>query len=490
MSSDSPRRRNRERFGSLNNLRSNPFSSKEKILDITQGVIDPFAQIAQSVLENSYTVDSLSRFGNTFNARVLAVTVGKPARHQYPDLYSNSTTVSAEGVREVPEYYICVLRDETDHFTPNPDDFSTNSESYVALAMMQGSAISDKPVAETLEPFGEGDIVEVYKPSQNSWNGARVKKVIVRNNFDIVLPPESLSSLPFLGGMVGQPFSRLGTTTTGRAPAGRSLGARPPGLVPVDGAGRIIVSGRTAENSIPMFGNVPVRYRLGNDGLPMDLSLPSRERNVVSRNPKEEIRFITIHNCGWGFRSGRPGATRLGRYLAGEGFASDARQVSGHIGIDEQGIEQYLPLDKVGFHGGPQNGYSVGIDICQPYDPENHAGDMRRGNEMTPGLYTTGQNPTYDINRGPREIVNISEQNLKHTAQLLVALHAGLGLTPNYVSASEVTNGRGEFTIRQILDAGWTIVPHSATSLASVRYDISQWWDVVMTRFAEIWGST
>jgi hypothetical protein len=485
MSSDSPRRRTRERFGSLNNLRSNPFSSKEKILDITQGVIDPFAQIAQSVLENSYTVDSLSRFGNTFNARVLAVTVGKPARHQYPDLYSNSTTVSAEGVREVPEYYICVLRDETDHFTPNPDDFSTNSESYVALAMMQGSAISDKPVTETLEPFGEGDIVEVYKPSQNSWNGARVKKVIVRNNFDIVLPPESLSSLPFLGGMVGQPFSRLGTTTTGRAPAGRSLGARPPGLVPVDGAGRIIVSGHNAENSIPMYGNVPVRYRLGNDGRPMDLSLPHRERN-----PPEEIKFITIHNCGWGFRSGRPGATRLGRYLAGEGFASDARQVSGHIGIDEQGIEQYLPLDKVGFHGGPQNGYSVGIDICQPYDPENHAGDMRRGNEMTPGLYTTGQNPTYDINRGPREIVNISEQNLEHTAQLLVALHAGLGLTPNYVSASEVTNGRGEFTIRQILDAGWTIVPHSATSLASVRYDISQWWDVVMTRFAEIWGST
>jgi len=136
MSSDSPRRRTRERFGSLNNLRSNPFSSKEKILDITQGIIDPFAQIAQSVLENSYTVDSLSRFGNTFNARVLAVAVGKPARHQYPDLYSNSTTVSAEGVREVPEYYICVLRDETDHFTPNPDDFSTNSESYVALAMM------------------------------------------------------------------------------------------------------------------------------------------------------------------------------------------------------------------------------------------------------------------------------------------------------------------------------------------------------------------
>ena len=482
MSSDSPRRRTRERFGSLNNLRSNPFSSKEKILDITQGIIDPFAQIAQSVLENSYTVDSLSRFGNTFNARVLAVAVGKPARHQYPDLYSNSTTVSAEGVREVPEYYICVLRDETDHFTPNPDDFSTNSESYVALAMMQGSAISDKPVAETLEPFGEGDIVEVYKPSQNSWNGARVKKVIVRNNFDIVLPPESLSSLPFLSGLAGQPFSRLGNTTTGRAPTGRNLGARPAGLVPADGAGRIIVSGRNAENSIPMFGNVPVRYRLGNDGLPMDLSLPFRERNEPPRNPKEEIKFITIHNCGWGFRSGRPGATRLGDYLA-----RAERAVSGHIGIDEQGIEQYLPLDKVGFHGGPQNGYSVGIDICQPYDPENHADDIRRGNEMTPGLYEIIGNPTYDINRGPREIVNISEQNLENTAQLIVSLLAGLDLPLVYADAREVTNGRGEFTISQILEAGWTVVPHSSTSLASVRYDISQWWDVVMAEVKKIW---
>ena len=168
-------------------------------------------------------------------------------------------------------------------------------------------------------------------------------------------------------------------------------------------------------------------------------------------------------------------------------MARAERAVSGHIGIDEQGIEQYLPLDKVGFHGGPQNGYSVGIDICQPYDPENHADDIRRGNEMTPGLYEIIGNPTYDINRGPREIVNISEQNLENTAQLIVSLLAGLDLPLVYADAREVTNGRGEFTISQILEAGWTVVPHSSTSLASVRYDISQWWDVVMAEVKKIW---
>jgi hypothetical protein len=439
------------------------------------------------MLENSYTVDSLSRFGNTFNARVIAVTTGPPARHQYPDLYSNSTKVT-NGRVEVPEYYICVLTDETDDFTPDPDEFCANAQSYVSLSMMKGSAISEKPLSETLEPIGAGDIVEVYKPNQNSWNGARIKKVVVRNNFNAALPPAATASRPFLNTPGGAPFSREpGSAVGGDAPAGRSLGPRPAGLVPADGAGRIIVSvsDRSSENSIPMYGNVPVRYRLGNNGLPMDLSLPHRPRGGP-------IEFITIHNCGWGFRSGEPAATRLGKYLAGEGFASEGRQVSGHIGIDEQGIEQYLPLDVVGFHGGPQNGYSVGIDICQPYDVRLHAAGITRGSPEFPGPYEIIDNRTYDIARpGPpiTEIVEISDQNLEHTAQLLVALHIGLDLgPPNYVSASEVTNGLGEFTIQQVRQAGWTIVPHSSTSLASVRYDISQWWDDLMDEIEILWN--
>ena len=236
MSSGSPQRRFRERFGSYNNLRSNPFSNREKILDLSAGILDPLAQMAQSVLENNYTIDSLSSFGNTFRARVLGVTVGRPARHQYPELYSNSTTVSAGDVKEVPDYYICVLRDETDYFTPNPDQYSANPETYVALSMMQGSAISDKPVAETLEPFGEGDIVEVFKPNQNSWNGAKVKKVVVRNNFDVVIPEGASALRAFLGGGGGgtlQPFSR-GGPVTGTPFEDQGMSPSSPFLFPTD----------------------------------------------------------------------------------------------------------------------------------------------------------------------------------------------------------------------------------------------------------------
>ena len=43
-----PRPRLIERFGSYNNLRSNPYSNSEKILDVRNGVLDPYTQIAQS----------------------------------------------------------------------------------------------------------------------------------------------------------------------------------------------------------------------------------------------------------------------------------------------------------------------------------------------------------------------------------------------------------------------------------------------------------
>ena len=236
MSSGSPQRRFRESFGSLNNLNSNPFSNREKILDLSLGIFDPFTQLAQSMLQNSYTIDSLKSFGNTFNARVLGVITGKPARHQYPELYSNSTSVGPDGSVEVPEYYLFVLRDETDHFLPNPDTFISNIQSYVSLAMMQGSAISDKPVAESLETFGEGDIVEVFKPNQNSWNGAKVKKVVVRNNFDVVLPEGASALRAFLGGGGGGalgPFSR-GGPVTGAPFEDQGMSPSSPFLFPTD----------------------------------------------------------------------------------------------------------------------------------------------------------------------------------------------------------------------------------------------------------------
>ena len=173
-----PRPRLIERFGSYNNLRSNPYSNSEKILDVRNGVLDPYTQIAQSTLQNSYAVDSLSTFGNTFRARILGVVEGTPAAHLYPDLYANSTTTG-----EIPKYFIFVLRDESDQFAPDPSSYATTVQSYVNTIGLQGRAISEKPVDETVESFGRGDIVEVYKPEQNSWNGAIVRKVVVRNNF-------------------------------------------------------------------------------------------------------------------------------------------------------------------------------------------------------------------------------------------------------------------------------------------------------------------
>ena len=173
-----PRPRLIERFGSYNNLRSNPYSNSEKILDVRNGVLDPYTQIAQSTLQNSYAVDSLSTFGNTFRARILGVVEGTPAAHLYPDLYANSTTTG-----EIPKYFIFVLRDESDQFAPDPSSYATTVQSYVNTIGLQGRAISEKPVSETIESFGRGDIVEVYKPEQNSWNGAIVRKVVVRNNF-------------------------------------------------------------------------------------------------------------------------------------------------------------------------------------------------------------------------------------------------------------------------------------------------------------------
>ena len=195
-----PRPRLIERFGSYNNLRSNPYSNSEKILDVRNGVLDPYTQIAQSTLQNSYTVDSLSTFGNTFRARILGVVEGTPAAHVYPELYANSTTTGG-----IPKYFIFVLRDESDQFAPDPSSYATTVQSYVNTIGLQGRAISEKPVGETVESFGIGDIVEVYKPEQNSWNGAIVRKVVVRNNFSENVVTGSGASFYF-NSSGGQPF--------------------------------------------------------------------------------------------------------------------------------------------------------------------------------------------------------------------------------------------------------------------------------------------
>jgi len=212
-----------ERFGTYNNLRSNPYSDSERILDVRNGVLDPYTQIAQSAMQNSYTVDSLSAFGNTFRARVLGVVKGKPARHLYPDLYVNSRVTPDQ----IPEYFIFSLRDETDQFAPDPLRYASTVQSYVNMIGLQGRAISEKPANETVEAYGRGDIVEVYKPEQNSWNGAVVRKVVARNNFSNFITGSAGAGVAELfGGSAGQPFNNggvytaLGDNPTPRAPEG------------------------------------------------------------------------------------------------------------------------------------------------------------------------------------------------------------------------------------------------------------------------------
>ena len=83
---DRLKRKPPETFGIYNNLRSNNFASNERILDLRNGVLDAEAQVIQNTLSTGYTVDSLSRFGNRFNAKVIAVAKAVPARHKFPEL--------------------------------------------------------------------------------------------------------------------------------------------------------------------------------------------------------------------------------------------------------------------------------------------------------------------------------------------------------------------------------------------------------------------
>ena len=268
MGSRAPRRRSLERFGTYNNLRSNPHSNFERSLDTRAGILDPYTQIVQSTLQTSYTVDSLSAFGNTFRARILGVAEGKPARHLYPDLYANSS----KAPQDMPNHFIFVLRDESDQFSPDPAGFAASRIGYINAIGLQGNAISEKPAIEEMERYAIGDIVEVYKPEQNSWNGALVRKVVVRNNFSA--DPEAFDD----GIVVGGAFN----TTAGEAFSG-SFGGE---------------SGYVADNT----GN-----GTGADGLTWDgqykLNTPKAENSVdriSSRYPR--LRYQLSGNRKWPVR--------------------------------------------------------------------------------------------------------------------------------------------------------------------------------------------
>jgi hypothetical protein len=151
----------------------------------------------KNTLETGYARDSLSSFGNTFRARVLGVAIGTPSRRRYPEIF-NSTIAQDNNGKVVEDYFLFFLRMEFDSFTPDPDLYCNTVEQYTNLSSLQGRAISRVPANE-FEPVGPGDIVEVYLPNQNSYDGALVNKVVIRNSADPFVPPG--------GGFLSQAFN-------------------------------------------------------------------------------------------------------------------------------------------------------------------------------------------------------------------------------------------------------------------------------------------
>lgn len=466
MSNQTPQRRSSERFGSYNDFESDPMSDSEGILDIRNGVLDPYKQIVQSTLRTSYTVISSITTGDVFRARILGLAVGKPARHFYPKIYENTTTFDENGTPFVQDYIIFVLRNESDQFAPEPRRFASSVSSYVNSIGLQGSAISEKPASETLEAYGVGDIVYVRK-KPNTWRGARVIGVAERNNYseDVVTGSGTSfyfgasGSLPF----GGAPFSG-GTTSVSR---------RPSGLTSLVGDGFILYEDSTNQERFPLQNSTTFKYRLGDNGRPMDFGIPHR-----SRNP-DQVMFITLHNAG------NRTAESLGNY-----WRTNDRGVSSHIGVGEDGVQQYLPLlDTVTFHAGYQNQYAIGLDICQPYDPNNER--HRRAVESNLDIYgslSTVTNPLAEFGRGPTDVYDITDSNLNNTAIVIVSILRALGKDLILPSVSEIVNGGNIYTVEEVLQRGWVVVPHSATQ--TNRYDVVQWWAKITERLRQKWNAS
>ena len=188
-------RRGLERFGGLNDIRSNSY--RERTLDLRNGMGSISTINFKNTLETGYARDSLSSFGNTFRARVLGVAIGTPSRRRYPEIF-NSTIAQDGNGKVVEDYFLFFLRMEFDSFTPDPDLYCNTVEQYTNLSSLQGRAISRVPANE-FEPVGPGDIVEVYLPNQNSYDGALVNKVVIRNSADPFVPPG--------GGFLSQAFN-------------------------------------------------------------------------------------------------------------------------------------------------------------------------------------------------------------------------------------------------------------------------------------------
>jgi N-acetylmuramoyl-L-alanine amidase CwlA len=69
---------------------------------------------------------------------------------------------------------------------------------------------------------------------------------------------------------------------------------------------------------------------------------------------------ITIHNTD----NASPGADAAAHARYVKGQDAQARQVSWHYTVDDRVIYQSLPANEVGWHSGPGNSKSIGIEIC------------------------------------------------------------------------------------------------------------------------------
>jgi N-acetylmuramoyl-L-alanine amidase CwlA len=102
----------------------------------------------------------------------------------------------------------------------------------------------------------------------------------------------------------------------------------------------------------------------------MQLDQAFRDLNIVqdfipvtnSNRPGKRLAptHITIHNTD---NAGpRADAAAHARYV--KGADAQARQVSWHYTVDDHVIYQSLPVNEVGWHSGPGNSNSIGIEIC------------------------------------------------------------------------------------------------------------------------------
>lgn len=203
-------RRVQELWGAYNNIEPNSFN--RRILDTKAGRFNASRSNFLNTIDSSYNIDSLASLGNTIRARVLGVTSVIPSRSRFPDLYERTTEALNDGSGgTVEEHYIFSLRSEFDFHIRNPDSMESIQAS-VNAALMNGVAISNVPSVQ-FGPVGAGDIVEVYLPNKNSYTGARVIGVTIRNNVN------ALQDFAAIAAQASGPFASLAYGAAGGAVA-------------------------------------------------------------------------------------------------------------------------------------------------------------------------------------------------------------------------------------------------------------------------------